>query len=145
MFFCGSQTKSLIERRECRTEVETENKGARGFRMVVSLTLRTTKRKTHQQNRQPRRLKNCRATCGCLVNFHLGLRGCGTCASVTKSSPCHANFFSSLHSDFTSSIIIYGVSVDEDCRSVFVSLTCFQLCNRLVPLTYFDTVKFILH
>ena len=39
----------------------------------------------------------------------------------------------------------YGVLVDEDCRSVFVSLTCFQLCNRLVPLTYFDTVKFILH
>ena len=39
----------------------------------------------------------------------------------------------------------YGVLVDEDCRSVFVSLTCFQLCNRLVPLTCFDTVKFILH
>ena len=56
----------------------------------------------------------------------------------------HANFFSSLHSDFTSSIT-NGVLVDEDCRSVFVSLTCFQLCNRLVPLTCFDTVKFILH
>ena len=106
MFFLWFANEEL-ERRECRTEVETENKGARGFRTVVSLTLRTTKRKTHQQNRQPRRLKNCRATCGCLVNFHLdGLRGWGTCASVTKSSPCHANFFSSLHSDFTSSIIM---------------------------------------
>ena len=68
------------------------------FRAVVSLTLRTTKRKTHQKTRQPRRLKNCRATCGCLVNFHLGLRGRVTCASVTKISPGHAkiaNFFQS--------------------------------------------------
>ena len=168
MFFCGSQTKSFnrAARAELRSKQKTMREGARGAHCLCpspSVSFSSSvqfsrgcisyfanhKKKNTPKNPPTTQAKQLPSNLWLFSKLSPASPGTGHVRLSHENfsmSRQNRQFFSSLHSDFTSSIN-YGVLllVDEDCRSVFVSLTCFQLCNRLVPLTYFDTAKFILH